>query len=263
MLRHAVFVLVLIAAAFAGGAAINGPGIAWLQRNLIGGPTIIVDGAPPTGNPSRTARRLPSANPPPLRVDFDTKPAVPTKKAPLAAAPDSAGSLPPEAPGSPAARLLQLPEPAGPDLALAAARPATRPQPTPTLEGSDQAPPLDLPPDPVASASPPAPFPAKSDPVARLASTMGGLDTSAEATSGASRDWAEVRQRLKGLGVSRYTIDGEIDGRVRFSCVIPMDGLRAVGHHFEAEGDDEFQAIEATIRRITLWRATEPGRTDP
>ena len=37
MVRRAVFALILIGAAFAGGAAINGPGLAWLQRNFAGG----------------------------------------------------------------------------------------------------------------------------------------------------------------------------------------------------------------------------------
>lgn len=61
---------------------------------------------------------------------------------------------------------------------------------------------------------------------------------------------------MKALGIGRYTIEGETDGRVKFSCVIPVEGLRAVGHHFEAEGDDEYQAAEATLKRIALWKAT-------
>ena len=38
MLRRLVFALMLVGAAFAGGAAINGPGLAWFQRNFAGGP---------------------------------------------------------------------------------------------------------------------------------------------------------------------------------------------------------------------------------
>ena len=63
---------------------------------------------------------------------------------------------------------------------------------------------------------------------------------------------------MKALGVARYTIEAETDGRVRFTCVIPVDGLKAVGHHFEAEGDDEPQAVEAALKRIALWKATTP-----
>ena len=260
MIRHVIFVLVLVGAAFAGGAAINGPGLAWLQHNVIGGPTVIVDGSAPGGDRGRPAKRFPSASPPPLFIDLNAK-LPPAAKKSVAAAPTGAPSgFPAESPATPAARLLQLPEVAVADFAAAAARPAepespkpVRPRVVASADPSAGAP-LDLPPDAVA----------KSDPIARLASTTGGLDPASEAASpGSPRDWTEVRQRLKALGVSRYTINAETDGRVRFSCVIPMDGLRAVGHHFEADGDDEFQAIEATIRRVTLWRATEPTRGEP
>jgi hypothetical protein len=62
---------------------------------------------------------------------------------------------------------------------------------------------------------------------------------------------------MQALGIARYSMEAEIDGRVRFSCVIPVDGLRAVGHQFEAEGDDEYQAAEVALRRVALWQATE------
>ncbi len=254
MVRHAIFVLVLVGAAFAGGAAINGPGLAWVQRNFIGGPTIIVDGSTPGGEAPRPAKRFPSASPLPLQVDFSSKPpASPTPtappQAPIPAPPTAMASNTPP-PGFP-------PEPS----VATAARPASATTPPGDL------PPLDLPPDPVVASNPtPAttPVPAKADPVARLASA-GGLEPASTpaGSTGPGRDWAEARRRLKALGVSRYTIDAEAGGRVRFSCVIPVDGLRAVGHHFEAEGDDEFQAIDATIRRVALWKATEPSRTDP
>jgi hypothetical protein len=65
---------------------------------------------------------------------------------------------------------------------------------------------------------------------------------------------------MTALGVSRYGIEGEPNGRVRFHCVIPLAGRRAVAQQFEAEGDDEMQAAEVALRRVALWRATEnPG----
>lgn len=74
--------------------------------------------------------------------------------------------------------------------------------------------------------------------------------------------WAEIRRKMSALGVSRYRIEGEPGGRVRFSCIIPLAGRRAVAQHFEAEGDDELQAAETALRRVDLWRATEtPGPT--
>ncbi|SIO39739.1 hypothetical protein SAMN05444166_4362 [Singulisphaera sp. GP187] len=73
-------------------------------------------------------------------------------------------------------------------------------------------------------------------------------------------DWAEIRRRMAALGVSRYGIEGEPNGKVRFHCVIPLAGRRAVAQQFEAEGDDELQAAEVALRRVALWRATEnPG----
>jgi hypothetical protein len=99
----------------------------------------------------------------------------------------------------------------------------------------------------------------KTDPVARLASAeppSTPLPASADRST-TPADWTEIRKRMRALGIARYSMEAEIDGRVRFSCIIPVEGLRAVGHQFEAEGDDEYQAVEAAIRRITLWQATE------
>ena len=216
MIRRAVFALALIGSAFAGGAAINGPGLAWVQRNIAGGRSILVDNAPGVVPPSRP-KPFPAASPPPLK--FPPTPArSPARKLepPVELAQSDSPSLP-ESPATPAADLAPLPESA--------------PSPAPM-------PPVD-----------PAPMP-KTDPAARPAS----MDS--PSLSAASQDWNALRKRLKALGVSRYTIEGEADGRVRFSCVIPVDGLKAVGHHFEADGDDEFQAAEAALKRVALFRAT-------
>jgi hypothetical protein len=75
-------------------------------------------------------------------------------------------------------------------------------------------------------------------------------------------DWAGVRDTMRTLGVSRFGVEGEPAGRVRFYCVIPLAGRRAVGQHFEAEADDALQAARAALKRVALWRASEPaGRT--
>jgi hypothetical protein len=70
-------------------------------------------------------------------------------------------------------------------------------------------------------------------------------------------DWAALRRKMRALGVARYGIEGEPDGRVRFHCVIPLAGRRAVGQQFEAEGGDEIEAAQTALRRVALWRATE------
>jgi hypothetical protein len=62
---------------------------------------------------------------------------------------------------------------------------------------------------------------------------------------------------MRALGVARYGIEGEPGGKVRFHCLIPLAGRRAVGQQFEAEGNDEIQAAQAALKRVALWRATE------
>ena len=74
--------------------------------------------------------------------------------------------------------------------------------------------------------------------------------------SGSPPDWAALRRKMQSLGVTRYTIEGEPGGRVVFWCLIPLAGRQAVSQRFEGEGDEEFHAAQAAIRRITLWRAT-------
>jgi hypothetical protein len=77
-------------------------------------------------------------------------------------------------------------------------------------------------------------------------------------------DWATMRRKMRALGVDRYGIEGEPDGRVRFHCVIPLAGRRAVGQQFEAEGGDEIEAAQTALRRVALWRATEhPASASP
>jgi hypothetical protein len=87
---------------------------------------------------------------------------------------------------------------------------------------------------------------------------MRGPETgSGESSASTAQAWIAVRHRMRELGVARYWLEGEPDGPVRFRCVIPLAGRRAVGQQFEAEGDDDLQAAEAALRRVALWKATE------
>jgi hypothetical protein len=69
-------------------------------------------------------------------------------------------------------------------------------------------------------------------------------------------DWASLRRRMQELGVSRYEMEVELSGRVRFRCLIPLAGRRAVGQMFEGEGDDESQAAKSALKRIQLWKVS-------
>jgi hypothetical protein len=218
MVRRGLFALVLIGAAFAGGAVINGPGLAWLQRNFAMGRSIIVDDKSshePGG--STKLKQFPTASTTPVLV-APSRPTAPAKNkapSPVTELAQAETPLLPESPSTPAAALapLPLPEPTSPE-------PASLPQ---------------------------------LDTVTRLAS----FERPEPSSAPPSQDWAALRKKMKALGVTRYTIEGEADGHVRFSCVIPVEGLKAVGHHFEAEADDEYQAAEAALKRVALWKATQ------
>ena len=71
-------------------------------------------------------------------------------------------------------------------------------------------------------------------------------------------DWTTLARKMQGLGISRFTIEGQPGGRVLFSCLIPLAGRQAVTQRFEAEGADAVQAARAALRRVALWRAAQP-----
>jgi hypothetical protein len=76
-------------------------------------------------------------------------------------------------------------------------------------------------------------------------------------------DWTTLARKMQALGVSRFTIEGQPGGRVLFSCLIPLAGRQAVTQRFEAEGADAVQAARAALRRVALWRATQPRPSPP
>jgi len=74
----------------------------------------------------------------------------------------------------------------------------------------------------------------------------------------ASESWVLLERKLQTLGVVRYTAEGTPGGSVVFSCLIPLAGSQAITQRFEGEGDDIVHASQAVIRRIALWRASNP-----
>ncbi len=217
-MRKALFVIVLVGASFAGGAVINGPGLHWAQ-------TLVMNR---------------------LGIAEDKGPEV------VVAGGELAGPRPiEEIPSSPIPPLVL--DPIDPKK-----KPAAEKQENVVAQSTRPLPVLSPVPEPV----PPPLEPLTTskdrehDALVLAASTTEG-PTPAAAISGVPNDWTAVRRELKVLGVSRYGTEGEPSGRVRFHCVIPLAGRRAVGQHFEAEGDDELQAARAAIKRVALWRATE------
>lgn len=267
-MRKALFAVVLVAASFAGGAVVNGPGLRWAQ-------TVVMSRL---GLEEEEADHVPTPAAAPPESEVSPSRPIP----PLVAGPPESKPAPAPAPEKPSATPgPHAPEPSERTRAEEPT-PAPKPQTKPTPEvvarvpelspmSSADAPPPLLPPEPLPTSLEPRPTPkpkpeepAQSgrdrDADVRLASLP---DTAKAAEGDASMipvdpaDWLELRRTMRALGVSRYGLEGEPGGRVRFHCVIPLAGRRAVGQHFEAEGDDDLQAAQAALRRVALWRAAE------
>lgn len=311
-MRKGLFAIVLVAAAFAGGAAVNGPGLRWAKdfvwsklptddeaedpSDLVQpavGPVATSDEAPPGPTNDEKEEASPKESP-----TDKASPKVSVRSAPGPTAPEpSALQSGGQAEASTVAKnstvsgitnprpdLDELPPlnvpkgkseappellPPRTEVAADAAAPATLPlslEETPSNALASKAdsskPPMnvtdkswgDAPGSAPAAAVAPRPFTKQPerDPAAAAVAALPG-----RAGSQASGDWSELRRKMRELGVTRYGIEGEPGGRVRFHCIIPLAGKRAVGQHFEAEGDDEVQAATSALRRVTLWRATE------
>lgn len=284
--RQALLVIVLIASSFLGGAFVNGPGLRWAQTRLLR--SLGLNGESEIASVDLTPAAAPagvgdSTDPP--------KPASEPMLEPLALAPtvlaedgssqkvpsdhrNASSSKLHEKPGDGTSSKAEagLPLPVTPPLSVAGAtgspsngsaskRPASpdsevRPAGASpgrmnssdskvepalldslgTLLPSISSPPPEPLSSPATSSSPPA----------------------SKLTRSVSDDWIVLQQKLQALNVSRFTIEGEPSGRVLFSCLIPLAGRQAVTQRFEAEGDDMIQAVQATLRRIALWHATQP-----
>jgi len=338
-MRQAIFVVVMIAAAFLGGAVVNGPGLRWLQARILDymglqdGGEIASINLPQAASDPADPHRLETS---PIAGQPNSETATPGTKS--QAAKQSPASSPATGPGrllSSAQSSLAVPaplplptalpeEPRAPKLArpqdnLAQQQAGLMPEPArrSLLMGKEGAarprnseltlsvvPGLEAPMQSAkvsssvtgsnaSSASGPNPAPldpsvgtallasrspssAQSGAVEQATPSAISLET-APATpspsaspspvpppssrdgtnsSGSSPDWATLRGKMQSLGVRRYTIEGEPGGRAVFSCLIPLAGRQAVSQRFEGEGDDEFHAAQAAIRRITLWKAT-------
>lgn len=272
-MRQALFAVVLVAASFAGGAVVNGPGLRWAQNLALGRMGLDDDADKPLhANTGSLDDGLPTHPIAPLAVEPSIVSPGPSQNEPKTVAPALADgpSRPPNT-ITPDAEPGSLPGlPPVPETASTASAPPTR--------APIQTPPMPSPPA-LALIEPPAPLSTSrerdraalnlasataADATIRPVSLAGSsaTTTSTPPAGAEPADWAGVRKALRALGVSRYGTDAEPNGQARFHCVIPLAGRRAVGQHFEAEGDDELQAARAALRRVTLWRATEaPNRT--
>jgi hypothetical protein len=262
--RQVILVVVLVAASFLGGAFVNGPGLRWVQTQLLGSLGISEGGEiasvdlkggenadapmdrPKSGKPAAETIRGPLAPVPSLVAEGETgtrspvPQPVPGSPLPQAVAPAPAFLHPSVAAAvaasPPRSTLPRLP--ADPSVA-----PAVLSSPASPATPAARKPPGDAPPLPSSVPKSVSPPQAKSQPKLAMAS---------------GDDWEALHRRMQTLGVSRYTIEGQPTGRAVFSCLVPLAGHQAVAQRFEAEGEDAFRAAQAALRRLALWRATQP-----
>jgi hypothetical protein len=312
-----LFSIVLVAAAFAGGAAINGPGLRWAQAKVgrlaasaedaavpkkdqdppaagasasngespsMPVPTLVIE--PPQPDPANTKPGSdPSqtqAKPNPAATKTETSGAASVQPAPASVpAPNAPAPLDPKdlflkVGGEPASPKPpdEAPKPASEDRsALPRLEPpvakdkdedqATGEPAPPWSDLPGSAPSAAVPPRSYARAAVAAPKAEAPDPAVVRAPRDLEPTPPSEPEPRPAGDWAELRRQMRALGVARYGIEGEPGGRVRFHCLIPLVGRRAVGQQFEAEGNDEIQAAQAALRRVALWRATEGEHATP
>ncbi len=293
-MRQLVLVVVLVGAAFLGGAFVNGPGLRWVQTQVLGslglgeeGEVATVDlkgPASPDGSAERPgageAARGPVAPPPTLLADADAvrpesaerRPArrdgrdgedapriPPPRSSPAPSLKSPAAADPRGNDARPSARVAVSPGrparvPRDPDVTRAAA-PTTSPQP-PSPAADRDGHPATL--DSLASLVPepaPAPPDGLAPPVLKPAAPP-PPPSSTPQTPG-DDDWAALARKMQALGISRFNIEGQPGGRVVFACLIPLAGRQAVAQRFEAEGDDALQAARSALRRVALWRASQ------
>ncbi|MDX2038213.1 MAG: hypothetical protein SFX72_16310 [Isosphaeraceae bacterium] len=277
-MRKVLFALLMIAAAFAGGAVVNGPGAGWLQavgRLIVRGKEFVrVVDPSPVASPNPSSGSAPPSSSPAHELAAAPARAVPAAPLPPLVLNRPSEATPPNDSGNPKEfKPDPGPGPVGP--IVAAPGPGAPPAPLPT--GAIEIPaPMPAPPS---AAVPPEQSPARS--IADAAATPPPLGvaeppkdpalarTESPATPPASasvpprspNSWTEMRAKLREAGVARYEIETDLAGRVRFRCLIPLAGRRAVAQMIEAEGDDEFLAADSALKRIRLWRLAEPARS--
>jgi len=280
--RHAILVIVLIASSFLGGAFVNGPGLRWAQTRLMRSLGLNEEGE--IASVDLIAAAAPDG------VGSGSDPAKPVGRPilePLALAPsvvaedESSQQVSSDHRTAASAKLNEKPRRGGSSKtqpALPSFSSSPVPVPAATASGSQRLATPDSEVKPVGAGSSDGPSSSDSKVKPALLDSLGTLlpptsSSPPEPLSGAalpssspaaksmrnvSDDWIVLQQKLQALNVSRFMIEGEPGGRILFSCLIPLAGRQAVTQRFEAEGDDVIQAMQATLRRIALWRATQP-----
>lgn len=273
--RQLLLVIVLVAAAFAGGAFVNGPALQWAQNRVFrslgwneadiasidlkaGASSDSASEGMTTSKAELKPPEVPSAPVPSLVAERDV-PRVEQSTEP------HHGTLAQRKDKGKSKLLSDRSLPPAPSRLLAQAVPQV------PLEGSASLDKNIKPASSVSSSTASSTLATKLDPAPAILNLLSDLVPSNKTTNGSplpgrplaepagkqSNDWQIIIHKMQRLGVSKYTLEGETGGRVVFSCLIPVAGRQAIAQRFEAEGSDLSQAAEATLRRIILWQATQ------
>jgi hypothetical protein len=283
--RQAILIVMLIGAAFLGGAFVNGPGLQWAQARVFRSLGLNNGGEIAAVNLESASNGEIAPEPADALKPRATRPAGPIAPMPSIESDDKVSkqdefdqpSVHQTRPnstksgsGSDQFRKPSLPSATSPRSVTKSSSghsASLDPQVKPAQGDSSSRPPRSAPPSDKLGAR------ALLDPLAALL-PLGGSSTDASQSSsprfltgskaaGAVGDeWVLLESRMQTLGVSRFTIDGKPGGTVVFACLIPVAGRQAVTARFEAEGDDVIQAARATLRRIVLWNATHLPRNE-
>jgi hypothetical protein len=287
--RQVILIVLLIGAAFLGGAFVNGPGLQWAQSRVLrslgltnGGEIAAVD-LESTSNgeivpePAELLKLRSAISTGPIApmpsVASENKPAkADALDRPLVAQPQPKSSnsgltadrfRQPSLPSATSAGMVTKSSSVG----AATLDPQVMPARGDSLAGpSRSATPSDKPGAPalldsLAALLPPGNASSDAPPAMSTRSSTGSKPTGV-----VGDDWALLESRMQTLGVSRFTIEGKPGGAIVFTCLIPVAGRQAVTERFEAEADDVIQAAQAALRRIILWRAAQRPhneRVDP
>ena len=281
-MRTFILVIILVAAAFGGGAFVNGPGVHWVQARVLrslglnnSGEITSVDLQPLPGSALSSAEAglvKSEAMPAPLAptpslvtenesADEDASRTLsPLRSKPKAKpSPDGTNATRSES-SSALSPIESLLEHSRPLLEGPAPDPDVTPASTSKPSANSHVPPEVVPAllNTLADLLPADP-PGSGQFTTPLSSPPKALDPGQKPRASRNEDWMILERKMQSLGVTRYSVEGEPGGKVVFSCLIPMAGRQAITQRFEAEGDDLTQATRATLRRITLWRAAQPS----
>ncbi len=254
-MRSLILVILLVAAAFLGGAFVNGPGLQWAQARLLKSLGV------GDGNEIASLELKASSEP------SDTTTIAKLDPGPIAYAPSiiTEGSLPAPRGDHPTTlspkKATQDSSPLGRAVKSGNSAAGTPLEAKTSVDRSILTASLKDAGRQASSAPLPGPSPLDSLPPLAPAGAMfeASPSPSLRRTGDLGSDWTALVRKMESFGVKKFSIEGEPGGRIVFSCLIPLAGRQAVSQRFEAEDDDVLEAARATLRRIALWRAAQNG----